>query len=170
MNPREKVLNVFEELNIPFTLTEHPPLFTIADYEKYDVKFDGMTFKNLFIRNQKKTAYYLVSLPENKRANLKLLQELLGETKLSFGSEPDLAAKLATTPGSVSALNIIGIENTDVQFIIDNEALSHEKVGFHPNDNTATITFAPSALETIMQKYNANYRFLTITEPSLSTA
>ena len=158
----QKIYDLFKQLNIDYEKIEHPALFTCEDCEKYKIEFNGVDCKNLFLRNRNKSKYYLVSLPLEKRADLKVLQERLEESKLSFGNEEVLLEKLNITSGSVSLLNIIGVEKTDVTFIIDEEILKSEKVGFHPNVNTATVLFSPSDIVKIMEHYNAEYKFIEI--------
>ena len=158
----EKVYEAFKQLNIEYEKVEHPPLITCEDIEKYKVKIDGVDFKNLFIRNKNKSRYYLVCLPVEKRANLKELEAKLQETKLSFGSEETLYEKLRITSGSVSLLNIIEVEKTDVKFVIDKSILQAKKIGFHPNVNTATVLFEPEGINKIMQFYNAEYEFIEL--------
>lgn len=158
----EKVFNVLNELKIEYEKIEHPALYTMEDCEKYNIKMDGVECKNLFLRNKDKSKYYLISLPLEKRADLKAIQEKLGETRLSFGSDDILFEKLGIKSGSVSLLNIIEVEKTDVKFIIDKCVLDANKVGFHPNVNTATVLFKPQCIDTIMKKYDADYEFMEI--------
>ena len=105
----DKVYELLDVLNIKYTKIKHPPLFTGKDNEKYDIKFDAQVCKNLFIRNKNKNQYYLYALPLNKKANFKLLQEKLGETRLSFGDEDVLKQKLGVKSGSVSIFNIVNL-------------------------------------------------------------
>ena len=42
--------------------------------------------------------------------------------------------------------------------------MSYERVSFHPNDNTASVTFNPENIIKIMEKYNKNYMFLEVEE------
>jgi len=158
----ERVYELFNKLNITYEKVEHPSLFTCADHEKYGVHIGGLECKNLFLRNRNKSNYYLVSLPAEKRTDLKELQEKLQETKLSFGSEEDLMEKLNIKTGAVSLLNIIGVEATEVTFIIDDSLLKSEKVGFHPNVNTATLVFSPSEISRILDYYQVKYKFIVI--------
>ena len=158
----EKVYKVLKELNIEYEKVEHPALYTVEDCEKYNIKMEGLECKNLFLRNKEKTKYYLVSLPLEKRANLKEIQEKLRETRLSFGSDEVLYEKLGIQSGSVSLLNIIEVEKADVKFIIDKCVLDANKVGFHPNVNTATVLFKPQDIETILKKYGVEYEFMDI--------
>lgn len=158
----EKVYEILKKLNIEYEKVTHPALFTEKDDEKYGIVFNGTTCKNLFIRNKNKSKYYLIIIPLNKRINLNELQEKLNETRLSFGSEETLFEKLKITSGSVSLLNIIEVEQTDVKFIIDSNLLKENKVGFHPNTNKATVLFSPQNIEKIMDFYNVNYEFIAI--------
>jgi len=158
----EKVYQVFEKLNIKFDVVKHAAAFTCEDIEEDEIKFDGVVCKNLFLRNKDKSKYYLVSLPLNKKIDLKLLEKQLEETKFSFGSEEKLLEKLNIERGSVSVLNVINVEETDVIFIIDKCILENSRVGFHPNVNTATIIFPSQDIKTILDFYNVQFKFVEI--------
>jgi len=158
----EKVYKIFKELGIEYEKVEHPPMYTCADHDRFNIKMNGMFCKNLFIRNQNKSHFYLVALPAEKRADLKILQEKLEDSKLSFGSEESLYKKLGSTTGAVSILNIIEIEKTDVKVIIDKSLLTADKVTFHPNVNTVTLSFSPHDIGKIMKKYNICYEFIDL--------
>ena len=155
----EKVYKLFRELEIPFEKIEHPALFSCNDNEKYNLSFNGTICKNLFIRNSNKSQYYLIVLPIEKQLNLKDLQKLLNESRLSFSSETDLELKLKSQSGSVSLLNIINVESTDVLFVIDSSILKHSKVCFHPNINTCTIIFNPIYIDKILNQFDVKYMY-----------
>ena len=101
-------------------------------------------------------------MPLEKKADLKLLQEQLGETRLSFGNEDILEEKFGVKSGSVSIFNVINLKEKDIIFILDENILKCEKVGFHPNVNTATVTFKPKELHKIFEHYDVEYRFIAI--------
>lgn len=155
-----EVYKLLDKLNIEYTKIEHPPLFTVEDNEKYNIKFDAVVCKNLFIRNSNKSQYYLVSLPLEKRVDLKSLQMLLEEKRLSFGNENVLEEKLGIKSGAVSIFNIINLKDNDIIFVLDEEILKYEKVGFHPNVNTETVIFNPKELYRIFECYNVKYKFI----------
>lgn len=159
---KDEVYKLLNQLNIQYDKIEHPPLFTGKDNEKYKIKFDAIICKNLFIRNSNKSQYYLFTLPIEKTVNLKSLQILLEETRLSFGNENILEEKLGIKAGAVSIFNIINMKENDVIFILDKEILKYEKVAFHPNVNTETVIFNPKELNKILQYYHINYQFITI--------
>ena len=50
--------------------------------------------KNLFVRDDKKRNYYLLTIKSNKRVNLKQFREENGTRRLSFASPQDLKEKL----------------------------------------------------------------------------
>lgn len=157
-----KVYKLLDKLNIKYTKIEHPPLFTCEDNKKYNIKFDAVVCKNLFIKNSSKSQYYVVSLPLEKRVDLKLLQMILGEKRLSFGNENILEEKLGIKSGAVSIFNIINLKDKDIIFILDEDILKYEKVGFHPNINTATVIFNPKEITKIFENYNIKYKFIAI--------
>lgn len=157
-----EVYRLLDKLNIEYTKVEHPPLFTCEDNEKYNIKFDAIVCKNLFIRNSNKSQYYLVALPLEKRVDLKLLQMLLGEKRLSFGNENVLEEKLGIKSGAVSIFNIINLRDKDIILVLDEDILRYEKVGFHPNINTATVIFNPKEITKILEHYNVEFKFIKI--------
>jgi len=156
---KEKVYEYLNQLKIEFEIHNHPPLYTCADSDKYGLVFDAIIAKNLFVKNKTKSKYYLISMPDDKQVKLTDLAKQLNEQKLSFASEEDLFSRLKVKTGAVSILNVIGAELSDVICIID-KALINNKVGFHPNDNTATILFKASDLESILEKQKVKYYFL----------
>ena len=158
----DEVYKLLDELEIKYEKIEHPPLFSGSDSEKYNIKIDALDCKNLFLRNNKKTQYYLVCLPVKKRANLKELQEKLQETRLSFGNEQTLEEKLGIKSGSVSIFNVINLTDKNLIFILDKDMLEADRVAFHPNVNTASVMFEPKNLSKILEHFNAKYKFIKI--------
>lgn len=87
---------------------------------------------------------------------------LLEETRLSFANEEALEQKLGVKSGAVSIFNVINMKDNGVSFILDKDILKYEKVAFHPNVNTATITINSEELYKILECYNAKYKFVTL--------
>lgn len=161
----QEVIDVFEKLNIEYKLVRHPAVFGDKDSEKVkNIDFGGVICKNLFVKDKKANKFYLVSLPKDKRANLKKISDEIGCARFSFGNDEELWEKLHIKPGSVSILNVIGAPDTDVTFVIDKDILNIPKVSFHPNDNTASVVFEPSNIVKIMENYNKKYMFLEVEE------
>ena len=159
---QKEVYKLLNLLNIKYIKNENPPLFTYEDSKKYNIKFDAMICKNLFIRNNNKSHYYVISIPLEKRIDLKSLQIELKETRLSFADENILEEKLGIKTGAVSIFNIINLTDKNVFFILDEEILAHKKIGFHPNINTETVVIDPKDIKKIFKYYNAKYKFIKI--------
>jgi len=158
----EQVEKIFKELNINYSIVKHKALFKAGDEDDLNIEFDGVVYKNLFLRTKKKDKFFLVSLPLNKRADLKEISDKLESGRLSFGNENELWDKLHILPGSVSLLNVINVPDTSVEFVIDNEVLGIEKVAFHPNDNTATISFEINGIDKILDFYGKKFSYIEI--------
>jgi hypothetical protein len=62
----------------------------------------------------------------------------------------------------VSFLNVIGAPNTDVTFLMDSSVNDYDLIGVHPNDNTATVIFAPREIPKIWEHYGVPYRYLDL--------
>jgi Ala-tRNA(Pro) deacylase len=159
---QDQVCAALDEIGVKYSKVDHPPLFTQADNEIHRVNIGAVIFKNLFLRNKDKSRYYLLSLPLTQRADLRLAAELIGETRLSFGSDGELFAKLNIRPGSVSFLNVIGAPDTDVTFLMDSSVNGYDLIGVHPNDNTATVIFAPREIPKIWERYGVEYKYLDL--------
>lgn len=162
MDNKEYICNALKEMNMDFDIINHIPIFCEKDRELVKIDKDVVIGKNLFLRNDKKTKYYLYCLPLNKKANLLELANLLGEKRFSFANENELIEHLAIMPGSVSYLNVLTAERKnanfrDVIYIIDKQILKANKIGFHPSDNTATIVTSPNVITDIYDKYGLEY-------------
>lgn len=158
---KRQVYDFFDSLNMEYTVVDHKAIFSEKDSDRVDEKCEGIVCKNLFLKDKGgETKFYLVSLPLHKRANIKELEKILGIKKLTFGNESELFKKLNILPGSVSILNVIDAKCSDVTFLIDSELLKCDKVCFHPNDNTSSISFKSNYLEKILNYFNVKYEFL----------
>lgn len=157
----KEVYELLETLNIKYEKITHPALFTCEDSKKYNIVIDACSCKNLFLRNEKKTNYYLVCMNEEKSFKIKELQELLNEKRLSFASSDDLIQKMGVYPGSVSLFNITNIKDNDITIIIDKEVIN-DKVSFHPNINTETLIIDSKEIERIINHFNINYKIMDL--------
>ena len=148
MTPQEEpVYAKLRSLGIGFDRHEHPPVATAEEAEQHWAGIDAMHFKNLFLRNQKGTRHYLVIVRHLKRADLRGIANQLGDGKLSFASPERLMKHLGVTPGSVSPFGLIHDGGQVVRVAIDRDLKSADRVSFHPNINTVTLTLARTDFE-----------------------
>lgn len=156
----ERVYVVLDELGISYTRHEHPPVFTVEEAEKHWTQITGAHCKNLFLRNKKGNRHYLVILEAAKVADLKSLNKLLGEDRLSFASEKRLMRYLDLETGAVSAYGLINDSENLVQVVIDEDLKKAEAVNFHPNVNTATVGISFSDFEKFLTWCGNTVRYL----------
>lgn len=135
----EPVLARLAHLGIAVDRYEHPPIATGDDGLQYWADIDAVHCKNLFLRNQKGTRHYLVILPVNARADLRLVAEQVGDGKLSFASADRLMRYLKVTPGSVSPFGLIHDAEHHVRVFLDRDLKAAPRISFHPNINTRTL-------------------------------
>ena len=140
MQKKEKVYEVLTKLGIEYEVVTHPAVFTSAEAEQYRTLFEGSRCKNLFLRNGKGDTHYLVIIDQAKEMNLKGVALELNEKRLGFASPQRLAKYLGLTPGSVSAFGLINNTDKNVVVVLDEDLEREEKINFHPNINTETLT------------------------------
>lgn len=148
---RQETLAALERAGIAYELTEHPAVFTVDEAHAAGVPFAPFGAKNLFLRDDKKRAYYLLTMPDEKRASLKDIQAAIGSRRLSFASVDDLARKLGLIPGAVTPLGALNDTEHAVQVIIDRELVDRGHVAVHPCDNTATVLLRTDDLIALLQ-------------------
>ena len=139
---REPILDALRALDIRYELFEHPPVNTGDEAAVHWKAIPGAAVKNLFLRNKKGDRHYLVILGIEKQADLRQLVKVIGDDRLSFGSPERLQKYLGVTPGSVSPLGLIHDSGRAVRVIVDSDLRTAERLIFHPNDNTASLTIS----------------------------
>ena len=158
--PRERVYSMLDRLEISYTVVEHPAMFSEADTKLHEHGVNAVIFKNLFLRNKNKSRYYLYTLPITKHADLAALAAFIDETRFSFGNENELWEKLHIHAGSVSPLNVLDAQGTDLEILIDKDIFDCEQFGIHPNENTATVLLSPHDLMRILDAVNCRHRIV----------
>jgi Ala-tRNA(Pro) deacylase len=82
---------------------------------------------------------------------LKDLREKIGSSRLSFASEERLMKHLGLTKGSVTPLGVINNEDRQVEVYFDEDLVSEEIIGVHPNENDVTVWLSFQALRTAIE-------------------
>ena len=148
---RRRVLDALDALGITYESYEHPPVFTTEDVDRYWRQIPATPVKNLFLRNKKGDRHYLLIVGVDTRVDLQRLVKSLGDDRLSFGSAERLMEKLGVTPGSVSPFGLLNDARGEVVVLIDAELRNADRVIFHPNINTASVTVSFADLERFLK-------------------
>ena len=147
MSEPQTVYEALDAMGIPYGKYEHPPVFTSEEAAEHWGPIQATQVKNLFLRNKKGNRQYLVILGIGKQADLRELVKIIGDDRFSFGSPERLMETLGVTPGSVSPFGLLHPGSTEVRVIVDQDLRSADKLIFHPNLNTASITISVADFE-----------------------
>jgi Ala-tRNA(Pro) deacylase len=146
LNTEAQLLEFLDAHQIPYQRVEHPPVYTCEEAERLRPPLPAVSTKNLFLRDRQGTFYLLMTACE-KRLDLKRVGNLIGASKLHFGSEEMLSQLLNLTRGSVTVLSLINDTGHRVQLWIDAEIWRQNSFLCHPLVNTATLLLSKSSLE-----------------------
>lgn len=150
------VYDLLDARGVLYRAYAHEAVFTVEAAEVLDLPHDGpeapVPMKNLFLRDDKKRAYFLVSAPDHKRVDLRALQQRLGSRRLSFASPADLQRMLGLIPGAVTPFGILNDTGRKVTMVFDDE-LRNQWVDAHPLVNTATVQLSVDVLLELIQEH-----------------
>ena len=150
---RQKVYDYLNQLGLAFSVTEHPAVFSIDDMKNLGILFKGDVCKNLFLRDAAGKRHFLVTLPNDKVAPLKILQTKLGTSRLGFASHERLAKYLKLDQGEVTPFGLLDDEERRVELVLDAALVENLCLGVHPNDNTATVWISFSDLHRAIEAH-----------------
>lgn len=149
---KQELYALLQEGEIPYEVVEHRAVYTMEEMESLGLPGQERVLKNLFLRDDKKQNYYLVSMAGKKTADLKALRRSIPSRPLSFASPEDLMRLLRLRPGHVTPLAALNDESRTVTVILDRD-LEGQTVGVHPLENTATVFLAFEDLRGILEDY-----------------
>ena len=135
-----------------FEITEHKAVYNMAELAEFPLPHPEADAKNLFVRDDKRRSYYLLTVFGEKRVDLKAFRREHGTRPLTFASAEDLEALLGLYPGAVTPLGLLNDAACRVKLFIDRD-LADGLVGVHPNDNTATIWLRTADLIRIVREH-----------------
>lgn len=161
---KQEIYELIKKENIWYEITEHEAAFTMEDLAKIDLPYKEADAKNIFVRDDKKANYYLITVTSEKRVDLKEFKEKYNTRRLSFASENDLFDKLKLTTGSVGPLGLLNDETKNVIFYLDKDFNKNDEsiIGVHPNENTATVWLKTKDLINIIKKHGNNVNIIEI--------
>ncbi|MBQ7566532.1 MAG: prolyl-tRNA synthetase associated domain-containing protein [Oscillospiraceae bacterium] len=123
---------------VAYEIAEHPAVYNMDQMAQIALPHPEADAKNLFVRDDKKRNYYLITVRGDRRVDLKAFRKQHRLRNLSFASADELQAILGLIPGAVTPLGLLHDTARDVKFYLD-ASFGEGLVGVHPNDNTATV-------------------------------
>jgi Ala-tRNA(Pro) deacylase len=164
MRGQKELYLLFEKLNIQFEYHEHPPVATIEDAKIHWKNYNSGRCKNIFFRNHKGDRHYLVILEHLRQLNIRDLEKLLKQGKLTFASDLRLKKYLGVEPGSVSPFGLINDSQKNVHLFIDEKLNEYVRLTFHPNINTASLVISKSDFLKFLEYTGNTFEFIRLYE------
>ena len=150
---KQEVYDFLKARKIWHEITEHPPVYDMAGLAQIPIPYPVADAKNLFVRDDKKRDYYLITVKGDKRVDLKEFRQRNHTRPLSFASPAELMALLGLPPGSVTPLGVLNGGAANVHVYLDAAFLEPPGlIGVHPNDNTATVWLKVADLVDIIKE------------------
>ena len=155
---------VFEYLDsagVPYERVEHGAVFTVEDMDALSLPHPEAEAKNLFLRDQKKQNYYLLTARADVPIKIKEFEKTVGAKHLSFASEDDLMSIMGLVRGSVTPFGVFNDAETVVKVYIDSY-FDRKLIGVHPNENTATVYLSANSLVEMIRAHGNTAEFIDI--------
>ena len=159
---KQEVYDFLTSRGIEYEVTEHGAVFNMEEMSHVELPHPEADAKNLFVRDDKKRNYYLITVKGDKRVDLKKFREGHGTRPLSFASENDLMSLLGLIPSAVTPLGILNDSERKVKIFLDEELVNGGLIGVHPNDNTATVFLPFSAVQKYIESTGHTVRFIKV--------
>ena len=154
-----------DELGIAASTLEHEAVFTVAQSSRLERELPGGHTKNLFLKDKKGRLFLVVALG-NAHIDLKTLPAKLDSERLSFG-RPDLLMEVLGVPaGSVTPFALINDKARRVTVILDADMMRHERLNYHPLENTATTNITREDLLRFIRACGHEPRVLAVAAPA----
>lgn len=150
---KEEIYKYLNDRKINYEITNHQAVYNMDELDDVDLPYKEFDAKNLFVGDDKKNNYYLITVEWDKRVDLKEFIKKYHTSPLSFAKEEELLSILNLTSGSVSHLGLLNDKKKKTIFFIDNYFEDNSLIGIHPNDNTATIWLKAKDLITIIEEH-----------------
>lgn len=154
---KQETLEYLDARGVEYVLEEHPAVFNMEELKGIELKYPDRDAKNLFVRDDKKTGWYLITVRGDKRVDLNGFRKKFGLRRLSFASAEELLSVMGLIPGAVTPLGLLNDAERKVTLYLD-AAFSGGLIGVHPNDNTATVWLKAEDLTRLIREHGNTVR------------
>ncbi|WP_072500077.1 prolyl-tRNA synthetase associated domain-containing protein [Olsenella phocaeensis] len=151
---KQQIYDYLEQMGVWHEVTEHAAVYNMVDLDNIELPHREDDAKNLFVRDDKKRNYYLISVKRDKRIDLKGFCRANGTRALSFASADDLMAVMGLVPGAVTPLGLLNDFECRVTWFLDEDFTQGSGlIGVHPNDNIATVWLRAQDLVGLIERH-----------------
>lgn len=150
---KQEICDLLNRSGVTFEAVEHKAVCNMAQLSEIEMPWPEAEAKNLFVRDDKKHRYILITVKGEKRVDLKAFRHAHQMRPLSFATAEELMDKLGLIPGAVTPLGALNDQEGAVQVFIDRELSEGQGlVAVHPNDNTATVLLKTEDLIRVLRE------------------
>lgn len=151
---KQGIYDYLHSRHIWHEITEHKAVYNMSEASGLELSYPEAGAKNLFLRDDKKQHYYLVTVKGDKKVDLKAFRYKNQTRPLSFATEEELTAILGLYAGAVSPFGLLNDTTRKVCLFIDEAFLEEPAlIGVHPNENTATVWMKTRDLIKIVEEH-----------------
>ncbi len=158
---RQDLFARLKELGIATETLDHEAVFTVAQSSRLERQLPGGHTKNLLLKDKKDRLYLVVALGD-AHIDLKSLHKTLGSDRLSFAKPELLLEVLGVPAGSVTPFALINDTAHRVTVILDADMMRHERLNYHPLENTATTNIGRDDLLRFIRSCGHEPRILAV--------
>ncbi len=141
--------DLLDRLGMMYSRIDHAEAKTMEACAAVDEKLNAVICKNLFLRNQQKTKFYLLMMPGEKKFRTKELTKQINSARLSFAEPEFMQRFLHISPGAVSVMGLMNDTENQVQLLIDRDVMKGEYFGCHPCVNTSSLRISLKELKEV---------------------
>ncbi len=161
MYKKQEVYALLDERGIEYEAIEHEAVYNMEEADALELPHREAGTKNLFIRDDKKRNYYVVSIPEHDRLDLKALREKLESRPLKFAHDTELMDLMGLIPGQVTPFGTLNDTEHKVKVLIS-EYFRGGLMDAHPNDNTATIILKADDVVEVLRSFGVDISYIKL--------
>ena len=158
---KQEIYQLLDDKGLWYEITEHGVVYTMEDLSHVQLPYPEADAKNLFVRDDKKRNYYMITVTSDKRVDLKEFRNKYGTAKLSFASADDLMAIMGLIPGAVTPLGLLNDSQCKVKLFLD-RTFDGGLIGVHPNENTATVWLKTEDLIKLIRESGHEVEFVKV--------
>ena len=161
MMDKEQTCQFLRDMGIEFERVDHPAVCNMAEMAKIDLPHPEAEAKNLFLRDDRREHFFLLTVRGDRRVDLKEFRRARQTRPLRFASEDELSSLLGLIPGAVTPLGVLNDAEHHVKFFLD-RAFADGLVGEHPNDNTATLWLRAEDLIRVVRDHGDEIEYIDL--------
>ena len=160
---KPEIYEYLKARGVAHEITEHEAVVSMKELTSVTLPHPDRDAKNLFLLDDKKQKYYLVTVMGDKRVDVKAFRRAHGTRPLNFAPPEALEKIFKVKPGSVSPFGALNDETREVKVFLDEDFFAGSGlIGVHPNDNTATVWLSAPDLKSLLEFHGTSVEITDI--------